>query len=423
MLNRIRILQVGDVHLPSAAREGRALDEKDKRFPVALKNIVARAPLKTVFRRMYELISEQKVDSITFMGDFTDYGDEDGYASCARYIAQALQVGSQGIHKTLPVGIVPGNHDISRPLALEEGATKKFGPIIRALGAVGLPPAPIAKSIRMELSDAGATMSIFLMNSCWGCGEPEYIPEGFRERIIGAINSTLSGADAEEARRLYYDRQLDTPAFSEESITSLVQGIQETPCSIAVLVAHHNLLPQRLTRLAPYTELVNSGALRSSLLELPAPILYLHGHIHDEPIEIVRRDKGYPLVAISAPEAVKGFNVIEVSYTRSGIPLSVKIAPYRFDGAGVLKSNQPIFIELLGHRRRSSTPTLAAFYAKLLERRESYWSTIVDLSSALDASVSGDELIEMLELLAADGSVFIENYDLPNENWIVRAEI
>ena len=77
-----------------------------------------------------------------------------------------------------------------------------------------------------------------------------------------------------------------------------MQGVHDAPSNVlSVIVAHHNLLPQRLPRLAPYTELVNGGALRASLGELGKPVLYLHGHIHEDPIEILRSPGGAPSAA------------------------------------------------------------------------------------------------------------------------------
>lgn len=80
---------------------------------------------------------------------------------------------------------------------------------------------------------------------------------------------------------------------------------------------------QRMTRLAPYTELVNSGAVRASLMEAGRPILYLHGHIHTDPVEVLSVPGGDALVCISAPAAEDGFNIIEVVFTRSGKPLHI----------------------------------------------------------------------------------------------------
>lgn len=132
MLAKIRLLQIGDIHLVSNASSEAFVDDKDTTFPLNLKNIISRNPLKTVFRRIYEIIENDDIDCVLIMGDLTDYGKLDGYAACAKYLASALQIGSKGIHHNLPVGIVPGNHDIDRGLAKDPGSNTKFAPLLQA---------------------------------------------------------------------------------------------------------------------------------------------------------------------------------------------------------------------------------------------------------------------------------------------------
>jgi hypothetical protein len=165
------------------------------------------------------------------------------------------------------------------------------------------------------------------MNSCWSCGAVEYIPAEFRDSVGPAIEAAIAKGDP-KVLSAYYDRQFDTPAFSDASISELVEFAGALPREQQlVVVAHHNLLPQRLTRLAPYTELVNSGAVRSSLMEAKRPILYLHGHIHTDPVEVLSVPGGDALACISAPAAETGFNVVEVVFTRSGNPLVGHVIP------------------------------------------------------------------------------------------------
>ena len=129
MLPKVRLLQIGDVHLVSNAGNKAFVDDKDNTFPLNLKNIISRSPIKTAFRRIFEIIKEQGVDAVLFMGDLTDYGKLDGYTACSNYIASALQIGSKGLYRDIPVGIVPGNHDINRSLALKPGISTKFTPL------------------------------------------------------------------------------------------------------------------------------------------------------------------------------------------------------------------------------------------------------------------------------------------------------
>jgi Calcineurin-like phosphoesterase len=424
VLPRVRLLQLGDIHLPSSATSPANIDGKDQKFSPALKNIISRNPLKTVFRRVYEIIDGHEIDAVLFMGDFTDVGDPEGYRACCAYVAGALQLGRHGRHSGVLVGVVPGNHDISRPLARKTGLISKFQPIAAALRDAGLPPPPIELPVTLAVGKGGHTADVHLLNSCWGCGEDEYIPELFRKPIAQAIASVLNGEEAAGAARLYYDYQLDTPAISADAIERVVSIVRNSPLSrVPVVVAHHNILPQRITRLAPYTELVNSGALRSSLMELARPTIFLHGHIHDSTIEVISLPHGSPLVSISAPELVRGFNIVELIFTPSGLPLLSRILPWRFDGSGVLRSQPQVSVSLIANRRRSSNPVLGQFFSKLMDHAQCYWSDVMSCASAIKSGITPIEVIEMLELLAADQSIMIENHDLPFSHWLVRAEV
>jgi hypothetical protein len=423
MLLQVRILQIGDVHLPSAMKSGRNIDQKDAAFSVELRNLISSLPIKVVFRQIYKILEEGGVGSIVFMGDLTDAGDLEGYDKTCQFIAHSLQLGEGRRHASIPVGIVPGNHDINRPMALEPGITTKFEPLNAALRRASLPPLPVEQSLILPIVNGSAKLSINLMNSCWGCGAREYIPEDFREGIGKAIEEALAKGGA-KALKTYYDRQFDTPAFSEPSITQLVQSGRTADASTLLIVAaHHNLLPQRQPRIAQYTELVNSGAIRGSLGELDRPVVYLHGHIHVDPVETITAPKASPLICISAPAAEDGFNVLDFVFTRSGMPLSCQITPWRFDASGILHPAEKVAVSLLGKRRRSHDATLNKIYSYMLEKRELYWTELINVAPPIFTTDVEEQTREAIELLIADESILVENYDSSPSAWIIRANI
>jgi hypothetical protein len=370
MLSKIRILQVGDVHLPTAARGKRNVDQKDSSFSVELRNVISSIPTKVVFKQIYKLLEEGGIDALLFMGDFTDRGSLDNYERSTAFLANALQIGGGRNHASIPVGIVPGNHDIDRELAKQPGLATKFTPLNDHLTKHRLPVLPVERTISMSVRQGNGVVDINLMNSCWGCGASEYIPTEFREGIGKAIEAAIAKGGA-TTLQAYYDRQFDTPAFSNESIEEVVQRATTVePNALLTIVAHHNLLPQRLTRLAPYTELVNSGALRASLMQAGRPIVYLHGHIHEDPIEIMSIPNGQSVISISAPAADAGFNLLEFNFTRSGLPLSCQVYPWRFNPSGILYREPPNSIPLIGNRRRSHDPSLSKIFGHLLTHGE-----------------------------------------------------
>lgn len=424
MLSKIRIIQIGDVHLPSASRSAGALDDKDTRFPSDLKKIISNTPIKQVFRKIYELTESGEIAGLIFMGDLTDFGKIDGYVACAKYIATALQVGTKGQNSSMPIGIIPGNHDIDRALAKETSFTAKFKPLVSALAAEGLPAIPVTDPAWLELDTKGASIGIVLLNSCWGCGSKEFIPAEFRDDVQEAIEKALQRGQQDKQIAAYYDRQFDTPAFSNETIEKLLNSTPPaSDCSVLIVAAHHNLLPQRQTRLAPYTELVNSGAVRSALQELDRPVLYLHGHIHQDPIELLQVPGGAIVASIAAPEIVAGFNIIELVFTRTMMPLTCRVIKWRFDQGGYLRQLKPVAIPLIGSRRRSHSEALATLYSLLLKHGEIYWTDLATEARTIYSTNVEEELEESLELLFSDGKIEIANYELRSTNWIIGARV
>lgn len=422
MLPRLRILQVGDVHLPGAARSSLPVDAKDERFPADLRNVIAATPTKRVFHAIYRVLETETVAALLFMGDLTDIGKLQGYQACAQYIRNALQLGPGEKYGDILTGIVPGNHDIDRELANQPGATTKFEPLQKALNDAGLKSLPIGKPIWMAARSGPAAAKIALLNSCWGCGEREYIPPEFRDGVFAAIENAIAAGSDERAVRAYYDRQFDTPAFSNDTITELA-SLDSKGSELLVVAAHHNILPQRLPRLAPYTELVNSGAIRATLTELARPVLYLHGHIHEDPIEVLHVPGGEPLVCISAPEASSGFNVLDLIFTKVGVPLSVQVSPWRFNASGILRPAQTVAIPLIGTRRRAHNRTLPEIYALLLKSNQMYWDELLTAAGSVFTEDAEVQLEEAIETLFADGRVKIENYDLAKPSWIIGASL
>lgn len=363
------------------------------------------------------------IDAILLMGDMTDFGKLDGYKAGLDYIANALQLGTGRPNQSIFCGIVPGNHDIDRELAKQPSLTAKFAPLNAALSAAGLGQIPVDKSIVGHVGPTDAQCAIILMNSCCGCGAVEYIPAEFRDTVGPAIEAAIAKGDP-KVLSAYYDRQFDTPAFSDTSISDLVEVASKLPQEQQlVVVAHHNLLPQRLTRLAPYTELVNSGAVRASLMEARRPILYLHGHIHTDPVEVLSIPGGDALVCVSAPAAEAGFNLIEIVFTRSGNPLVGHIWPWTFDQSAILRQGERLTVPLIGKRRRSLDNGLAQVYSYLLGARQCYWSDLLRECGKHFTTDIEEQLQECVELLMADQSIIVENYSAKPNSWILEARI
>jgi hypothetical protein len=421
-LPRTHFLQIGDLHLPLTRKLRSTADLKDARFPKELEGSISTTPLKIVFRNIYQRLEDKLISGVFFMGDLTDIGNIEGYHFAARYVSNALQLGKGKIFEQIPVGIVCGNHDISRDLALDTDSNAKFLPLQEALAQVNLPAMAVSDPKWLHLGNSDAPITVGLLNSCIGCGAKEAIPPEFRESVAKAIADALVAGHAEKAIRAYYDRQFDTPAFD----LNTVEAIRTNSTSkerLLILIAHHNLLPQSQPRISPYTELINSGSIRTALLDLHRPVLYLHGHTHEDRVEIISRPNSEKIAIISAPTVEHGFNEIEVVFTKSGIPLICHIVPWRFSSAGNFGPGNKINISLVGQRTRSTDSSTSVLYANILKKRYMYWPELISNTKKLYKTSHEDELEQALELLHSDGRISIDNYDLPRTSWVVGARI
>src|SRR3546814_14598874 len=95
-------------------------------------------------------------------------------------------------------------------------------------------------SLVSHVCPQGAQCGVVLLTSCWCCGAVEYILADFRDSVGPAIEAAIASGDP-KVLSAYYDRQCDTPAFSDASISHLVEITDTLPREQQlVVVAHHN---------------------------------------------------------------------------------------------------------------------------------------------------------------------------------------
>lgn len=344
-MKSISILQIGDVHYPENV--GKALaDIKDPSIP-SITNQAAPIPLQVVFRSLAHAIEKSKPSAVLVCGDLTSWGQISDYNACVNYLIDNLSLRTMG---NSAIHIVPGNHDVNRTLCTgqEKINTQKFDPLLKAWDSF-TPSVITTEGVRNEAVTAnGCNLQIFSMNSCMGCGEWHLLPEQLRELLNNLPPALLEKLkeqieesrkrDPKKAFNLEGDR-IDTPMFKHEDIAELNQHLHDAPlASLPIILAHHNLLPQELARIELYTELINSGAFRSSVASIGRPIVYCHGHIHADPVEIVTdaTNPGSQLICISAPEVKDGFNELAIHFSNDGKPLGLEIMMHRMRSGGTI---------------------------------------------------------------------------------------
>lgn len=339
----IRLLQFGDIHFPDILREKLA-DVKESGFGSDFIDDVSPAVLQCVTRAAKKILnSTPDLRGILISGDLTSWGDQESYRRCVDYLNQAFSLSS------MPAGsihVVPGNHDVDRNVARDapqDNHTQKFNMLTSAWESHNLDILPIHSIRKSEIVHAGQSVTLLSLNSCLGCGEKWFLPKQIRDGLHKLLNKQLDSKS--EAQLELAWKQLDTPAFVEDHIQTLIETIEELPDeTLPVVLAHHNLLPQPLLRIAMYSETINSGLVRSRLMNCKRPIVYCHGHIHDDVTEVLQLPDSTEgqLFSISSPQFKHGFNVVNIDYSTKNFPIGVEVYPYRLknDGSVPLKDDQ-----------------------------------------------------------------------------------
>lgn len=328
-----RIVQVGDIHYSDSENFASPVDNKDAGFPVAVRDSIGTAPLQAVFRSLSHILEIGGIDLITFMGDFTTRGDRAVLGDCARYI-RGLFADHWPADGSPDCKLIIGNHDVDR--RRDPDTEERFEDINTVLTGAGFDAASILAPCETILKgDDAAEVRVFGINSCRGCGQLRLLGSIVEKHAGPAIRKLLNegGSDA-DLEELY--EQIDTPAIDEHTLTLLGTSLSYLGETVLpVICAHHNLLPQAMPRIAPYSELINGGAVRTALLNLDRPLLYLHGHLHTSPMEVVRvPDRGRSaIISISAPLFRDGYNVIEIAFNQEAVPLGCQVIAHRLDGS------------------------------------------------------------------------------------------
>jgi len=176
-----------------------------------------------------------------------------------------------------------------------------------------------------------------------------------------------------------------------------------------------------MPRIAPYSELINGGAVRTALLNLDRPLLYLHGHLHTSPIEVVRvPDRARSaIISISAPLFRDGYNVVEIAFNQEAVPLGCRVLAHRLDGSQchVASSNIiPAWTAAEGLR-------LATVRARELMKVLAADSVVPRGDLLAKLGWPDHELDDALTELRWLGAVDIPNHDRPSIHWRVTRSI
>lgn len=425
----LTIFQVGDIHFPD--HDALDADVKDSSFPASIVRATTTSELQAATRSLLGELGREPNAVLVISGDLTSRGNLEGYQNCVAFLEEAFLLSDLGKWSPDRVHVVPGNHDVDRVLAQSlppDDLHSKFDPLSVVWSDHGLDVLATRGPRTTVVSDGDASMHVHSLNSCLGCGEIRALPATLAADLVrelaarGMTDSLLPDVMGDAVDAL--GETIDAPAFAEGDISDVSSRIRDVAAPhLAVVVAHHNLLQQALPRIDLYTDLVNAGMVRSRLCSLDTPILYLHGHIHSDPVESVVQfapDRGQ-LVCVSAPEFRQGFNRIDVFFSDSGAPLGCVVRKFRVrEHGGTSEDPNPIRIRF--DRYESSMSALAQRVALSLIAQPTCGSLhdLVGLLSDEGGAPMLDEVASALREVEWLGLVEVLNAEKEPKHWRLR---
>ncbi len=411
------ILQVGDLHFDDLLAAKPDTDSKDSGFPAGLLAAVSAHPLQAVMKPMAEQLD--RADAMMVVGDLSSYGDLDVYGEAVTYLNKAFALPERNVEI---VHAVVGNHDVDRTLIApgDRGLADilaKFEPLREAWRDRSIPILEPAAVRTTEVVEGRIGLELFSMNSCVGCGE-------YRETVLNAaieeeLKERITAGDLSARDTLF--EQLDSPGFLDEHLAEVTGRIRSLPPNrVPIVLAHHNVLPQFQPRLQIYAEMINAGAARARLAACDRPVIYLHGHIHDDPVEVIEqlRPHNGKLIAISAPQVQAGFNIIRVTFGQRDLPIGVTIEPWRY-AYGEVREEASVCISLRRPNQENHDATEEILTVLASEPRARYSQFLKRYRDQFGVSRAEEDLQQGLVEGDWAGLVHVENVEEPAAQWIV----
>jgi hypothetical protein len=379
----------------------------------------------TCIARALETEMETSPNALLFCGDVTSFGDVAGYRSCLEYLDNVLRLRKWNGRR---VHAVPGNHDVERGKVDATGTDlfAKFAEFKRAWADVNLPILTVDEARITDLTVSKTLRAKLLsLNSSVGCGEKRHLPSSIRDQLANLLDAYVSKVGLSKAFDVVGET-LDSPGFLQKDIERVcaeLGALDETV--MAVVLSHHNILPQALLRVQIYTEVMNAGMIRSRLSRLNRPILYCHGHIHDNPVELVQQIpvSRARLICIAAPELSRGFNVLQIDYGHRGYPLGCRLQQHQLqarDGAVTrTETNIPFYAPDQLTLKRLGHPRLPLVLSRLPDH-DIRFDEIFEALAASGPRISKAEVSDVLLEGQWLGFVEISNRDFAAQEWIIR---
>jgi hypothetical protein len=406
VIERMSLLQLGDVHFPLFSSQWTDVDNKDNGETANLPGHFSKPISSLIASAISAEMKRAKPAAIIVCGDLTDRGQLNGFDQAADYLAKAI-----GGSAFDDVHLLPGNHDVdlADQMPFVDLTSDRFEVLQSRLSAMGS-PFRITKDSR-ETSHTSGTSTLFVtsLNTAKANGAPRLFPN---ITIKDPVAELLRGVDPDNlltnSKKLFahvsgsdpaisLQEVLDIPMIDPSDLDSVCTRGGEMKSGLFVVAAHHGFLPQATPRFGPYTEMVNGGQVRRRLLALDRPVLYLHGHIHQDSLEVIRGSgstagvAGPPLVSIAAPLLEDGFNRLDVEFTAEGRVLGILLYRLRVDrGTGGLIKAAPERIPI--GARRTVPVHLRSFFTEMMSNWAASGEDFVRVGSSPEFALTAPQV-------------------------------
>jgi 3',5'-cyclic AMP phosphodiesterase CpdA len=445
MVKSLRVLQIGDLHVPEWQSSEGPIDDKDPEFSASIKGQLVEDPLRQILSRIDRITSEGQIDYVALMGDFTTKGAPE-FIEPAMEVIDALTRRKDGTK--IPIIGVPGNHDVEKAEAATLGEIGKFDRISHLFEKFDWAKLPVEKTQTINLTKSdGYSIPALLINTSIGSWSTHHMIPAVAEQFSNdsqmgepplTPNEVLPDGQtvAGERTREPVDRteqlisQMDTPYVSSLTLSTLDDSISSFEGSSVIVIGHHNLLPQRVPRILPYGEMLNGGAVRNFLSNCSKNVIYLHGHIHEDPIENVtipnsseRVEKNRNLIMISAPKIVDGFNELAFFYDQKEDVYLIRVTKYRKNTSnlvGNFKAQESIYIPMQTDFRELVTAKIKAVWHHIESNGPLGWGELESHFADAKFNRTPDELEDSILRLFCCNMIRVTNFGRSRRKWIME---
>jgi hypothetical protein len=412
VLPKLRVLVIGDVHYPET-RADFPVDRRDASFPAEVDAKITPPPRLISLARAAALANPA---ATIVLGDVTSWAQMPDYHDGLSMLRDTLAWSAADIDR---VHIAIGNHDIQRDLY---APNKQYDDIMKTVeSVVGAQILPVNAPRNTSVSDGAEAKALLIsIDSCVGAGARRGIHPVLLQRLQECVPEHVINILANLDTKTVTET-LDMPAFQHahmEAVQSMIRAADSN--SACIIASHHNLLPQSVPREDIYTELLNAGWFRTMLSSMNRPIVYVHGHVHTDGVEIIESPHSGSqsrVICVSVGRLIDGFTVLSITFGANSMPLGMVVAEHAPGPGGSVEIRRERRVLL----RRVTVDELASEYIEVLRMLEvDKFVTATEISRA--TTLTCDEVNMIAEELEWFGLIQLQQRPslrgLRPESWL-----